>query len=75
MLQGRKKLPASLGRWALRVIVDRREAPLTTVGLPQIAERSTLAERFDGLPSDSFRGRGPATTEESGQYLKMAELP
>src|SRR5215470_12720291 len=51
----------------LRVIFDCREALLTTVGQPQIAERLALSERFGGLSSDSFRGDRVATTEGAGQ--------
>src|SRR5215831_14034877 len=46
-------------------IFDCREALLTTVGQPQIAERLALSERFGGL--DSFRGDRVATTEGAGQ--------
>jgi hypothetical protein len=37
------------------VIFSGRDTPLPTAGLPSKAERLALTERFDGLPSDSFR--------------------
>jgi len=47
------------------VIFDCREALLTTVGQPQIAERSALSERFDGL-SPGRRGGLPRDHGRSG---------
>jgi len=49
-----------------RLINGRRDAPTATVGLRSAAERSTFADRIDGLPSDIFRGKEAAATPASG---------
>jgi len=51
-----------------RVNFARYDLPLSTGSLPSVAERRTLANRFDILPSDSFRARRMPATEGAGHF-------
>lgn len=48
-------------------ILDRHDVPLTTVGLPLIAERMAKPRAVGSLPADSFRSSRTSTTEGVGQ--------